>query len=92
MMIPANIDTIRVLKIIKIANELSRKQELTEEDVISALKAINLPNEIIEKVKEAFRAESEEEKVMLIAKAFGIPEETIVKILEGLMMASLVLR
>lgn len=91
-MIPANIDTIRALKVIKIANELSKKQELTEEDVISALKAINLPDEIIEKVRNAFKAESEEEKVMLIAKAFGIPEETILKILEGLMMASLVLR
>ncbi|MEM4489223.1 MAG: hypothetical protein QXK88_10615 [Desulfurococcaceae archaeon] len=77
---------------IKIANELSKKQELTEEDVINALKAINLPNEVVEKVREAFKAESEEEKIMLIAKAFGIPEEMIVKILEGLMMASLVLR
>ncbi|MEM3975006.1 MAG: hypothetical protein QW320_11615 [Ignisphaera sp.] len=91
-MMPTSMDTIKVLKIVKIANELSKKQELSEEDVINALKAINLPNEVIEKVKEAFRAENEEEKVMLIAKAFGIPEETIVKILEGLMMASLVLR
>lgn len=91
-MMPTSMDTIKVLKIVKIANELSKKQELTEEDIVSALKAINLPDEIVQKVKEAFKAESEEEKVMLIARAFGIPEETILKILEGLMMASLVLK